>query len=92
MVDIERKLVELMCATQGRDFSQLDHPTLQALLDLPINDLKLDSLERMEFVMGIEEHYSIELNERDIIACTVLRHYAKLIAPRLGKTNSDAAN
>ena len=87
MSNIEHELVETLCVIQGREWTGLDDRAIESLLDLPIADLSLDSLERMEFVMQIEERYGIDLDERDVIACKFLRQYAELIRRQIHRAD-----
>lgn len=84
MSSIECELIEVLFSIQGRQSAGLDDQAIGALLDTPINDFALDSLERMDLVMRIEERFGIDLDERDVIACKILRDFAKLIRRQIG--------
>jgi acyl carrier protein len=84
MSNIECGLIEVLFSIQGREWAGLDDQAIGTLLDTPINDFALDSLERMDLVMRIEERFGIELDERDVIACKILRDFANLIRRQIG--------
>jgi len=83
MFNIEYKLIEILCVLQEKDFNALADVDIQKLLDLPIGEQNLDSLELMDFVMRIEEYYNLDLNERDVIKCKTIRQYKELIESQI---------
>jgi acyl carrier protein len=84
MSNIECGLIEVLFSIQGREWAGLDDQAIGTLLNTPINDFALDSLERMDLVMRSEERFGIDLDERDVIACKILRDFANLIQRQIG--------
>lgn len=82
--EIERQLIELLLAFQEQEGAEMNDEAMAALLATPIKDFDLDSLERMDFVMRIEDRYDIELDEGEVIACKTLKDYAELIRRQTG--------
>jgi acyl carrier protein len=82
--EIERQLVELLLAFQDQEGDAMNDKAIAALLETPIKDFGLDSLERMDFVMRIEERYDVELDEGEVIACKNLKDFADLIRRQIG--------
>lgn len=50
-----------------------------------INDLGLDSLDTVEFVISLEEEFDIEINDSDASATQVVSDIAKIIDAGLGR-------
>ena len=50
------------------------------ILAAPIDSFDIDSLETMEFVMAVEDHFGIELNEEAVNRCDSLAQLAELVA------------
>ncbi len=53
---------------------------LSDALHADLSELALDSLERMDLIMQIEDVFHIALDERDVIRCTTLAELAQLVA------------
>jgi acyl carrier protein len=64
---LEAKVIE---GTAGTD---------AALLELPMKELALDSLEKMELVMKIEETFNLVLDEEDVVQCERVSDLVRLI-------------
>lgn len=52
----------------------------ERLLREPLDALDLDSLTLLEFVMAIEEAYSVELDEDEVNRCEAIGDLVKLVA------------
>jgi acyl carrier protein len=84
MSEIELQLIGLLLAFQEQEGAEINDKAMAALLERPIKDFGLDSLERMDFVMRIEERYDVELDEGEVIACKNLKEFADLIRRQIG--------
>jgi acyl carrier protein len=78
MNDVVSKTAEIM----RRHISKSDGgrtSTDGEMMDLRLADLKLDSLEKMELVMALEDTFAVSLDEEDILACERVADLVKLI-------------
>jgi acyl carrier protein len=50
------------------------------ILSDPITSFEIDSLETMEFVMGIEERFNVRLEEQAVNRCSNIAELAALVA------------
>jgi acyl carrier protein len=50
------------------------------ILSAPFESFDIDSLETMEFVMAVEDHFGILLNEEAVNGCNNIAHLAELVA------------
>jgi acyl carrier protein len=50
------------------------------ILSAPLDSFDIDSLETMEFVMAVEDHFDILLNEEAVNACNNIAQLAELVA------------
>lgn len=49
------------------------------ILSDPIDSFEIDSLETMEFVMGVEERFDVELDEQAVNRCSNIAELAALV-------------
>ena len=50
------------------------------ILSDPINSFEIDSLETMEFIMGVEERFDVQLDEEAVNRCSNVAELAALVA------------
>ena len=50
------------------------------ILSAPFDSFDIDSLETMEFVMAVEDHFSVLLNEEAVNGCNNIAQLAELVA------------
>jgi len=78
--DTARICVEIFRETTGMDLSpangQLSH---EEILARPIDSFDIDSLETMEFIMGVEDRFKILLNEEAVNRCSTLAELVDLV-------------
>jgi acyl carrier protein len=49
------------------------------ILELGIEDLNLDSLEKMELIMKVEDTFKIMLDEGEVLKCGKIQHLYDLV-------------
>lgn len=49
------------------------------ILSDPIDSFEIDSLETMEFVMGVEERFDVQLDEQAVNRCSTIAELAALV-------------
>ena len=74
---IFRKTTGLNNTPDGMAVSDAD------ILSMPIESFDIDSLETMEFIMAVEDHFGIELNEEAVNRCHNVAELAGLAAAGL---------
>ncbi len=70
-IQIFRKVTGLETSHQGVGISDAE------ILSNPIDSFEIDSLETMEFIMGVEDHFKVELDEEAVNRCS---NVAELVA------------
>jgi acyl carrier protein len=50
------------------------------ILSDPITSFEIDSLETMEFIMGVEERFDVQLDEEAVNRCSNVAELAALVA------------
>jgi acyl carrier protein len=60
--------------------SRFYHWSDERLLREPLEAFNLDSLTLLEYVMAVEEAYSVELDEDDVNRCRAVGDLVKLVA------------
>ncbi|MEW9836746.1 acyl carrier protein [Mesorhizobium marinum] len=72
--------VRLFRRTTGLDNTPRVSMTAEDMLAAPIDTFEIDSLDTMEFIMAVEDRFSIELNEEAVNRCRTLGELAALVA------------
>ena len=69
-------IVKEMLAHKEADFArQSDSETME----LGIRDLNLDSLEKMELIMKVEDTFKVMLDEGEVLKCEKIQHLYGLV-------------
>lgn len=66
---------ELLSSKEADFASKSDRETLE----LGIQDLNLDSLEKMELIMKVEDTFKIMLDEGEVLKCEKIQHLYGLV-------------
>lgn len=76
-----RICVEIFRETTGLDVSQEGAKLSdEEILNRPISAFDIDSLETMEFIMGVEDRFDIQLNEEDVNRCSNIAELVGLVS------------
>ncbi len=79
--ELSRICVEIFRETTGLDVSAEGARLSDAdILARPIESFAIDSLETMEFIMGIEDRFDIMLNEEAVNRCSNIAELVELVA------------
>lgn len=79
--DTARICVEIFREITGLDTSQAGAAmTDEEMLSRPIDSFDIDSLETMEFIMGVEDRFAIHLNEEAVNRCSNIAELVELVA------------
>lgn len=82
-MDIRTGIVEaLNCATDALDNPKIA-PALLSGKDIRLEDIKIDSLATLEFIMHLEDSFDIELDEDEIAECATLSSLQSLIEKKI---------
>lgn len=73
-VEIFREITGLDTSKAGADLSD------EEIVVRPIDSFDIDSLETMEFIMGVEDRFDIALNEEEVNRCSNIAELVKLVA------------
>jgi len=75
-----RICVEIFRETTGIDLSVTGGQVAdEEILARPIDSFDIDSLETMEFIMGVEDRFEILLNEEAVNRCSTLAELIDLV-------------
>lgn len=66
---------ELLALKDGDFASKSDRETME----LEIQGLNLDSLEKMELIMKVEDNFRVMLDEGDVLKCERIEHLYGLV-------------
>lgn len=85
MTDAEKKTATIIRGLIDQKPGNGDSPT-DDTMKLRLSDLGLDSLEKMDLAMQLEDAFGISLDEEDFLACDTVSDLVRLIegttAPR----------
>jgi len=77
--EIEAAILEIFLSLQsGRNASYPKSSDAEMLM-LDLNELGMDSLERMDLIMRIEERFDVALSESEVLRCKNLSELSKLV-------------
>ena len=81
MIDeTERGCIEVFREITGLNDSRRGSVISDAqILSDPIDSFEIDSLETMEFVMGVEERFDVQLDEQAVNRCATIAELAALV-------------
>jgi acyl carrier protein len=75
-----RVCVAIFRQVTGLDLSQRGAEISDAkILSDPIDSFEIDSLETMEFIMGVEDRFDVQLDEEAVNACSNVGDLVKLV-------------
>lgn len=80
MNEIQSKIAQIIKKISPDFEIPIEDIHLQAFITKRIEDLGLDSLETMEFIMEIEDHYGIMLDEDMVLACSEIGDLIALVS------------
>lgn len=85
MTDVEKKTATIIRGLIDQKSGNRDSPT-DDTMKLHLSDLGLDSLEKMDLAMQLEDAFGTSLDEEDFLACDTVSDLVRLIegttAPR----------
>ena len=78
--EIERGCIEVFKQTTGMKHTASGDAMADAeILAKPIGDFDIDSLETMEFIMGVAERFGVQLDEEAVNRCATISELAALV-------------
>ena len=78
--DVARGCIEVFRETTGLNDSRRGGTISDAqILSDPITSFEIDSLETMEFIMGVEERFDVLLDEEAVNRCNNIAELAALV-------------
>ena len=77
--EIEAAILEIFLSLQSGKNASYPKSSDAATLMLDLNELGMDSLERMDLIMRIEEKFDIALPESEVLKCKNLSELSKLV-------------
>jgi acyl carrier protein len=78
--ETERGCIEVFRDITGLDDTRRGGAISDAqILSDPIASFEIDSLETMEFVMGVEERFDVQLDEQAVNRCSTVAELAALV-------------
>lgn len=79
MTDIEKKTAAIVRGLLDQKPGSLGASTAGAAMTLRLSDLGLDSLEKMDLAMQLEDAFGVSLDEEDFLACDTVSDLVRLI-------------
>lgn len=76
--EIEKKIVEIIQERQGQDFVVTKELSLK-------DDLEVDSVDLMEFILTVEDEFELEINDLEIDQLTKVGDVIALVQEKQGK-------
>ena len=83
MNSIQSKVAELIKRSSPNVNIPSEESQIQAFLDLKIENLDMDSLDSMELIMEIEDHFDIILDEEMVLDCKQVGALINLVTTSL---------
>jgi acyl carrier protein len=77
--EIEAAILEIFLSLQSGKNVSYPKSSDAAMLMLDLNELGMDSLERMDLIMRIEEKFDIALPESEVLKCKNLSELSWLV-------------
>jgi acyl carrier protein len=79
--DTKRGCIEIFRDITGMNGSRRGSAVSdEQILSDPITSFDIDSLETMEFIMGVEERFDVQLDEEAVNRCSNIAELAALVA------------
>jgi acyl carrier protein len=79
MTDIEMKMISVVDALLRQKAQRGDGVSGNEVMDIEIAGLHLDSLEKMELIMEIEDACGVLLDEESVLKCTKIKDLVGLV-------------
>jgi len=77
--EFEAAILEIFLSLQSGKNVSYPKSSDAATLMLDLNELGMDSLERMDLIMRIEEKFEVALPESEVLRCKNLSELSKLV-------------
>ena len=79
MTDVEKKISAIVRGLTDQEPGNQGAATDDAAMNMRLSDLGLDSLEKMDMAMQLEDAFAVSLDEGEFMACDTVPDLVRLI-------------